>query len=86
MPRKTETDTIFKRLGHYHDGKFGYVVYRCTYGDDAAWARFMEILTEHVKYGLEDEKRGQEVKTHFAWTVMDSEETFDGAAKAYVRQ
>lgn len=33
--------------------EWGFVIYRCTYGDDEAWKRYMECLEENVVRGLE---------------------------------
>lgn len=32
---------------------WGFVIYRCTYGDDDAWQRYMKCFEENVHDGLE---------------------------------
>lgn len=41
-----------KHLGHKH---WGFIIYRCTYGDDAARSRFMDILQSSIRETLEFE-------------------------------
>lgn len=71
------------------DGHFiwGFVVYRCTYGNDEEWQFCMRCLHEHarksMKYynGLDllDEK-------YFKLTVIEDKRRFDGADYSVVRQ
>jgi hypothetical protein len=50
--------------------KFGFIVYRCTYGDDEKWARFMTYLTKSTQMRLEEEGLG-DVFEHLDWNVQE---------------
>jgi len=41
------TERINDMLNYYSLQKWGFVIYRCTYGDDSAWDRFMHCLNAH---------------------------------------
>ncbi|OAA41985.1 Twin arginine translocation protein [Beauveria brongniartii RCEF 3172] len=38
----TDEHSIADELEFFNEKKWGWVIYRCTYGDDAAWERFKE--------------------------------------------
>ncbi|KFY78577.1 hypothetical protein V499_02321 [Pseudogymnoascus sp. VKM F-103] len=40
----------------FHDSVWGFVIYRCVKGNDAAWTSILEKLQSHVRETLEDEK------------------------------
>jgi hypothetical protein len=73
---------FFKHLGHKH---WGFIMYRCTYGDDDAWAKFMTILHKCVRESLE-ECGTEEFMDSFDCTVREDPSVLDGASKALVRQ
>lgn len=83
---ESEAIGIREHLDRHHDGKFGYVVYRCVYGDDAKWARFLERLTTFTNTGFRENEDGEIIKPYFAWDVRDDEEELQGASKAKVRR
>lgn len=64
--------------------KWGFVIYRCTYGDDAMWHRFLQICNERIV--LIFNKHGED---HNLLNDLDlkvfSDVTLDGATKADVR-
>ncbi|KAK1836420.1 hypothetical protein QBC39DRAFT_367235 [Podospora conica] len=65
--------------------KWGFLVYRVYYGDDAAWERFMDILrrdTENSLLGF-----GKQYMVPFLdWTEMQDRAAFDGASKDDIRE
>lgn len=80
----SEAREVLDRLCHHHDGKIGYVVYRCVYGDDEEWFRFMERLTAYVHVSLDDDDDCKELKENLAWIVQEDVTSLDGASKAEV--
>lgn len=70
-----------------HDGKFGFKVYRCVYGNDDEWEAFMQKLTEAVYNKLdEDGEAGEVLKPLLEWNVEEDEGLLDGASKLEVRR
>ena len=51
------------------EAKFGFVIYRCTYNNDADWHRFMELLNEQTKTSLEENKIG-DLYSRIDWNVQ----------------
>lgn len=72
-------------LGVYHDGKWGFVIYRCAYGDNERWAKFMKRLTEFVDVSLPKFSNADSIKDSFAWTIQDDRNVFEGASKDTIR-
>lgn len=62
---------------------WGFVTHRCTYGDDAAWARFMEIFHERALQELQEEG-AQDVLPSLDLKVI-SDPSLEGASKPEVR-
>ena len=83
---RSEALGIRDHLDRHHDSKFGYVVYRCVYGDDHKWASFMEHLTAYTNTGFRENEDGEMIKPYFAWDVRDDEEELRGASKAKIRR
>jgi hypothetical protein len=50
--------------------KWGYVIFRCTYGDDASWERFMTYLQAKARIGLESEG-AEDMYEQIDWTVQE---------------
>ncbi|KAK6392156.1 hypothetical protein LTR65_003928 [Meristemomyces frigidus] len=76
--RKTEAQVIYDTISHNHDGRFGFTVYRCVYGNDEEWSRFMERLTAHAHADLDRDPYGHLVKPLIVWNVQDNETELDG--------
>lgn len=66
------------------DASWGYVIYRCTYQDDRAWHRMLQLINDHVKSDLEAEERMDLLPCH-QLVVMDDQMKFDGATTHEVR-
>ncbi|KAI0402317.1 hypothetical protein F4802DRAFT_608819 [Xylaria palmicola] len=65
---------------------WGFLIYRCTYGDDEAWNRYIEAFKEQVHYELEYYGRDLLLEQYAQWTVVEDEETLNGASKQQVRE
>lgn len=84
---KTECQVISEWLPHHHDGKFGYVIYRCVYGDDDEWACFIQRLKEYVHAALDRQSDdGHMIKDCLAWDVQENQTELNGASKTEVRK
>ncbi|KAI5363490.1 hypothetical protein Slin15195_G091390 [Septoria linicola] len=47
-----EVQAVLSMIEKHHDQKIGYVVYRCTYKDDAQWEFFLKCLDAYVDPSL----------------------------------
>lgn len=84
-----ETDIINEYLADHPTGKWGFVIYRCTYAAastartaDEEWAAFMAILNARVSEYLEEE---QELMASLDWSVQEDRE-LEGASTKEVRR
>ncbi|TQN71152.1 hypothetical protein CSHISOI_04341, partial [Colletotrichum shisoi] len=57
----------------YH--RWGFVVYRCAYGDDDLWNRYMEQLKKNVHNEL-----------YLDWIIIEDRDTLENASKTAVRK
>jgi len=65
--------------------KYGFVVYRCTYGDDAKWQSFMSYLTTQARIRLQ--KYGNsELFDLLDWNVQDNASELNKANTSQVRE
>lgn len=84
MPARSEGERVRDFNNLSGQKKWGFVIYRCTYGDDAAWARFMEIFHERALGDLQDED-AEDVLPSLDLKVI-SDPTLDGASKRDVQE
>ncbi|SPO06966.1 uncharacterized protein DNG_09660 [Cephalotrichum gorgonifer] len=63
---------------------WGFIIFRCTYGDDAAWARHIETLREEARCSL-DYYNAPDIFTRLEITVVEDREALEGASTAVVR-
>lgn len=73
-------------LGLEKDGHrvWGFVIFRCTYGDDAAWARRIATLREEARRTLDD-YNAPDIFARLEMTVVEDREALEGASAAIVR-
>jgi len=71
-----------KRLKH---DKWGYVVYRCTYKDDATWDAFKRTVHEQTQEGFQDSD-SPELAEYLEWTFVEDRATLDGASIPQLRE
>lgn len=79
-----ETDPIRKMMSIWGHRNWGFVIYRCTYEDDAQWACFMDILNEWTRQNLEYEG-ALDLLESLDWSVQESHD-FVGARKDDIRR
>ena len=69
-----------KRLLNYtHHDRWGFVFYRCAYGDDAAWGKFNNIIRTRAREQILGSDKPELLDT-LEWTIFDDRETFNEAS------
>ncbi|CAJ2502251.1 Uu.00g096450.m01.CDS01 [Anthostomella pinea] len=66
--------------------QWGFLIYRCTYGDDDAWDSYMAYLREEVHSDLDHSGCDVLLEQYARWTVVEDESLLDGASKDQVRR
>ncbi|THY19618.1 hypothetical protein D6D01_07028 [Aureobasidium pullulans] len=64
--------------------KWGLVIYRCTYGDDEAWAQFMAHINKRTLDPVAREDR-MDMASSLDWSVQE-DPTLERASKVEVRR
>lgn len=80
----TPTERVNDMLSYYGLQKWGFIIYRCTYGDDSAWDRFMHHLNARKDAVLKDVYDDEHLAQHLDWSVQQ-EPSLDLATKDEVR-
>ncbi|KAF1998104.1 hypothetical protein P154DRAFT_604358 [Amniculicola lignicola CBS 123094] len=78
-------EQIQEQLQQYPEAKLGFVVYRCTYGDDAAWKRCLNFLTVQALESLKDTEL-ESMSSRLDWNVQENKRVLDGASFDVVRE
>ncbi|GAB1731280.1 hypothetical protein NU195Hw_g4249t1 [Hortaea werneckii] len=81
----TPAERVEDLLKFYGLSKWGFIVYRCTYGDDARWARFMTRLNTHKDHLLREVYHKPELADALDWNVQEHP-SLNSATKAEVRR
>ena len=76
--------SIRDRLREMRHDKWGFLIYRCTYADDAAWARFKDIISERSNQVIVDSEV-PELANSLEWTFVEDRPTLENASKELVR-
>ena len=84
--KKSEPEKIRDGLPRYHDDKFGFAIYRCVYGNDHDWQRFIEKMTQYVRHGICYYEESKDMMDHFTWDIFENEQELSGASKSEVRR
>ncbi|KAF1735101.1 hypothetical protein CRV24_004020 [Beauveria bassiana] len=48
----TDEQSIADELDFFNEKEWGWVIYRCTYGNDASWGRFKELVARQTREAL----------------------------------
>ncbi|KAI6818701.1 hypothetical protein KC332_g9099 [Hortaea werneckii] len=85
--RSNTADQIEDKLPRDGHLVWGFAVYRCTYGDDAAWKTCLECLNKSMRDSMRF-YNGLELlePERFKLTILDDKSQFDGASAQVVRQ
>ncbi|EEP75912.1 predicted protein [Uncinocarpus reesii 1704] len=75
----TSSAKIRELLSQQRHDKWGFLIYRCTYDDDTAWATFLSLLEERAHDNLKREG-DLDLKEKLVWTVIEDKEKLDGAS------
>ena len=82
----TTAEQIQDLLSFYRLQRWGFVIYRCTYGNDDAWASFMRHLNQRTKqHVLTDTYDSPNLAGSLDWNVQE-DQSLDGASKDEVRR
>ncbi|KAK6213695.1 hypothetical protein QIS74_09697 [Colletotrichum tabaci] len=68
----------------YH--RWGFVVYRCAYGDDDLWDRYITQLKKNVHDELVHARRAELLEQYLDWVIIEDCDTLDNASKTDVRR
>lgn len=71
---------VRKMLVDNRHRRWGFVVYRCTYEDDAAWTRFKELVAERARTSLAG-SQAPELLQNLDIRYFDDRTAFEGASK-----
>jgi hypothetical protein len=66
--------------------QWGFVIYRCAYGNDALWERFLAYMEKAVIESLDYSGRKELLKQYIQWTIMENAETMSAASKSDIRK
>jgi hypothetical protein len=84
MPLPSPTQNIQGSLRKMKHDKWGWVIYRCTYGDNEAWTRFKKIINQHSREIIADGDT-PEAGDSLEWTFVEDRGTLDGASREQLR-
>lgn len=66
--------------------KFGLVIYRCTYSDDAAWTQLLSLIQREAQEQIKELGPGRDwLGAHLEWMVVE-DQTLDGASQEQVKR
>lgn len=65
-----DIDCIRDFIALYPGVKVGFTIYRLTYNDDEAWARYMDHVNTRIRLNLEEQGDG-DVYDHIDWDVQE---------------
>jgi hypothetical protein len=85
-PLYSDESLVMDQLKRLKHDKWGYVIYRCTYEDDAAWDRFKQIVHERTQEDLQDSDDTPELADYLEWTFVEDRATLDGASIPRLRE
>lgn len=72
---------IAKSLEEYKLNHWGFVIYRCTYGSQEKWDKFLALAKQEAHNYLKRSGKGDLwVYDKMDWTVIEDAETLDGAS------
>ncbi|KAI7483805.1 hypothetical protein KC351_g4901 [Hortaea werneckii] len=76
---------VLNTLEHMKHDKWGFVIYRCTYRDDAAWDRFKHIVFENTRKEMQASDAPQ-LADKLEWTFVEDRTALDGASRVELRK
>lgn len=76
---------IRRRLERSNHDKWGFVIYRTTYGDNEAWERCKEIIIDRTRWQIR-ESEAPELLQSLKWTFFEDCQAFEGATTCMLRR
>jgi hypothetical protein len=73
-----DATTIQESLQKYKVTQWGFVLFRCTYGSQEKWDKFVALLKEHA-HDYFEWRDMEHVYDSLAWTIIQDADTLDGA-------
>ncbi|KAH6714757.1 hypothetical protein BKA61DRAFT_362858 [Leptodontidium sp. MPI-SDFR-AT-0119] len=65
--------------------KFGFVIYRCTYSNNAAWTELLSLIKQEAQACIKKLGPGRDwLGTHLEWTIVE-DPTLDGVSQEEVK-
>ncbi len=84
-PMSYASQQIHETLQRGNMGKWGWVIYRTSYKDDAAWDRFQHYVSEWSQKALKEDDASPVVSGAVDWTFV-SDPALDGAPREQLRE
>ncbi|OAT09935.1 hypothetical protein BDBG_05627 [Blastomyces gilchristii SLH14081] len=81
----SHAENIRDHLRDFKHDRWGWVIYRCTYSDDNAWARFQQIINERSRQRMAEPDVPPEVANNLEWKLVSDPTTLDGASRDQLR-
>ncbi|KAK4450527.1 hypothetical protein QBC34DRAFT_379240 [Podospora aff. communis PSN243] len=75
---------VVNSMAHSGHHKWGFLIYRTSYDDDAAWERCMQIINRSTWLGLNNENK-LDLLPYVAFTPMENRSLYEGASKDQIR-
>jgi hypothetical protein len=86
LSENTPADDIQHALMADGHRVWGFVVYRCTYGNDADWQLCMQRIREYLGPSIKTSDGQNLLDERFKLTVIEDRDRFDGASTSTIRQ
>ncbi|KAH7305906.1 hypothetical protein B0I35DRAFT_443489 [Stachybotrys elegans] len=83
--RDNQLNHIIRGMQQTGFHKWGFVIYRCTYSDDAAWLRYVHYMRNTIMESLELHDLQLLLSKYLYIPVIEDRERLDGASKTVVR-
>lgn len=81
----TDFDGLVDQRAHGGFQKWGFVILRGTYGNDAEWSILMALLKQSIAESLQLAKRVLELGPYLEWTVIEDRANLENASTDVVR-
>ncbi|KAH7166405.1 hypothetical protein EDB81DRAFT_918820 [Dactylonectria macrodidyma] len=85
MTKREPLSSIIRDMQEIGFQKWGFVIYRCAYADNAQWESYLEFFKASVKQELEALELSSLLWKYLEWTIVEDRQSLDGASKQRVR-
>ncbi|KAF3007072.1 hypothetical protein E8E14_005061 [Neopestalotiopsis sp. 37M] len=84
LPPENHGINIEESLRFNQHDKWGWVIYRTAYGDDAAWERFKQFVADNAARGIA-QSTAPGIANTVEWTFVSDQETLDDVSTGQLR-